>query len=217
MLGPHGQNSRTIYHDAFDNFRFHPSNGLIAETYEGTIGRPAPSGLQLFDYHFAEDRTLRHLVMAAFAMSKYEDHALIGLESLGMALAAHLVGTYCKKASRSSRKPSTPLAAWRLKRVTEYIEARLAHDISLAELSVVAGLSRMHFAAQFRAATGISPHSYVMRQKICAAQTLLSNQFMAIHDIAISVGFKSNAHFARVFQRILGISPIRWRRAINSS
>ncbi len=59
-------------------------------------------------------------------------------------------------------RPSAPrvgtLPKWRLRRVQEHLAANFAEPTSLAELAEAAGLSRMHFAAQFRAATGCRPH-----------------------------------------------------------
>lgn len=214
MFGPRDQHSRILYREPFDTFRLYPSTGLIAEAYEGVTGRCAPPGLQLFGYHVAEDKMLRHLVMAALAMSQHEEHGLMALDSLGLALAVHLVGVYCKANGRATQKPATPLASWRLRRVTEYIDSRLGHDVSLAELSAVAGLSRMHFAAQFKAATGVSPHVYVVQKKVSAALTLLSDPTLSVDNVANALGFKSNTHFVRAFQRVVGMSPTRWRRTV---
>jgi AraC-like DNA-binding protein len=108
------------------------------------------------------------------------------------------------------------LPTWKLRRVRDFIEENLFHPIYLAELSEIAGLSRMHFAAQFRAATGQTPHAYLLRRKVERAQALLSDLTLSVADVASIAGFKNNAHFASAFKKIVGESPSRWRSNICS-
>ncbi|MFX4574059.1 AraC family transcriptional regulator, partial [Acinetobacter baumannii] len=49
----------------------------------------------------------------------------------------------------------------------------MTDKISLQDIAAAAGLSRMHFASQFRAATGMRPHDYLLRQRIRRAEHLL--------------------------------------------
>ncbi len=116
---------------------------------------------------------------------------------------------------------SAPLQLWRLQRVVVYIEAHLADHVTLLELSEAAGFSPMHFAGQFRTATGMRPHDYVLRRKVEEAQLLLLTSDMPIVDVALSFGFLSQAHFTTVFKRLVGTPPLRWqhvrRRQIQSA
>src|SRR5262249_20329906 len=72
-------------------------------------------------------------------------------QSVGQTLVMYLA----RRQPASSTVNALP--KWRLKRVQEYIESQLGESITLGDLAKVAGLSRMHFAAQFRAATGYRP------------------------------------------------------------
>jgi AraC family transcriptional regulator len=107
--------------------------------------------------------------------------------------------------------PST-LAPWRLRRAIDYIEAHLGEKMSLAEVASASGLSRMHFAALFRASTGLRPLKYVQRRRIEHAQATLANSSMPVVDVALSVGFQSQAHFSTVFKQLVGETPVRWRQ-----
>ena len=71
----------------------------------------------------------------------------------------------------------------------------------------------MHFAAQFRAATGVRPHEYLVRRRIAKAQTMLATTEMPIAELALAVGFGSQAHFTVVFKRFSGLTPLRWRQS----
>ncbi|MDI3559232.1 helix-turn-helix transcriptional regulator [Bradyrhizobium sp. Arg816] len=113
----------------------------------------------------------------------------------------------------SSERPVQGLQRWRLKRVLDYIETHFRKKIVLADLAAAAGLSRMHFAAQFRAATGCRPHEYILRHRIQRSKDLLLDCEMPIVEIALTVGFQSQAHFTTTFRRFAGDTPSRWRDA----
>lgn len=138
-------------------------------------------------------------------------------DCLSMAIVARLlvspsgVGT-------SERSRGSKLAQWRLKRAIDYVEARLDEPISLAEVASSAGLTRMHFAAQFRAATGLRPHEYLLRRRIERAQEMLVGTGMSLVDVALSVGFQTQSHFTSVFKRYAGQPPRAWResRGVNT-
>jgi AraC family transcriptional regulator len=97
--------------------------------------------------------------------------------------------------------------------VVDHIDAHIAEAISLSDMAAAAGLSRMHFAAQFRLATGSKPHDFVLLQRIEAAKRLLICTPNDLVAIALTVGFQAQAHFSTVFKRLVGETPGRWRRA----
>lgn len=105
------------------------------------------------------------------------------------------------------------LPKWRLKKVQDHVQAHLASPISLADLAGVAGLSRSYFAAQFRAATGCRPHEYVLEQRVEQAKAMLAESGTPIIEVALAVGFQTQAHFSTVFKRLAGMTPARWRVA----
>jgi AraC family transcriptional regulator len=111
------------------------------------------------------------------------------------------------------RHSVNPLPKWRMKRVQEYVRTHLEKCISLAEFSKAAGLSPMHFAAQFRAATGFRPHEYLLQQRIESAKDILSTTDMALAEVALALGFHAQAHFSTVFKKLTGETPARWRKS----
>lgn len=108
------------------------------------------------------------------------------------------------------------LQKWRLRQVVEYVDANLSGQITLPDMAAVAGLSRMHFASQFRAATGLRPHEFVLRRRVWRAQELLRESTTEILEVALAVGFRTQAHFTTVFKRFVGSTPHRWRDEISN-
>ncbi len=113
----------------------------------------------------------------------------------------------------TARRTTAALPKWRLKRVVEYVNSHLADAITLSDMAAVAGLSRIHFAAQFLVATGIRPHEFVLRCRVENAQEMLKDSNESLVQIALSVGFQTQAHFTVVFKRLAGETPHRWRCA----
>jgi AraC-like DNA-binding protein len=126
---------------------------------------------------------------------------------------ATVLNRQCNERPAISRNGPWALQTWRFRRVQEYIRVHISGAIRLGALARAAGLSKMHFAAQFRARTGIRPHEYVVRQRIARAQVLLMVTETKIADVGSLVGFSTQAHFTTVFHRYVGATPYRWQRA----
>ncbi len=106
-----------------------------------------------------------------------------------------------------------PLPQWRLKRVQDLVDTQLDGPLYLAALASAAGLSRMHFAAQFRAATGRRPHDYLLERRIERSMSLMTDMPIPLAELALTVGFQSQSHFSTVFKRLTGQSPAQWRKS----
>ncbi len=89
----------------------------------------------------------------------------------------------------------------------DYIHTYLNRDLSLTELASVVNISPNHFASLFKQAMGISPHQYVIQQRVERAKLMLSKTDLAISDIAIQVGFSSQSHLTQQFKRVTGLTP----------
>jgi transcriptional regulator GlxA family with amidase domain len=132
-------------------------------------------------------------------------------EYIGIAIVARIF-TFERESGLRERRKVAELPHWRLKRAVEYIESHLAEPVTLADMASAAGVTRMHFAAQFRTATGLRPHEYLLRRRIDRAQEELVGTGMSLVDVALSVGFPTQSHFGSVFKRFVGRPPSAWRR-----
>lgn len=158
------------------------------------------------------DPVIRRLFRELDAGDKAAAADGIYTDAIRLALVARWLGvTSSSNAARVSHASSGTLPTWRLKRVTVFVDEHIGETITLADLAEVAGLSRMYFAAQFRAATGLRPHEYVLRRRIDHAKTMLMQTRDSLVDIAMSVGFQTQAHFTTVFKRFVGETPRQWR------
>lgn len=92
------------------------------------------------------------------------------------------------------------------------VRERLGDVVTLSDMAAAAGLSPMHFAAQFKASTGMRPHRYLLQQRIEKAKAMLVHPRSSILDVALSVGFQTQAHFTTVFKQLEATTPHHWRQ-----
>lgn len=134
-------------------------------------------------------------------------------DSLAVAVASRLI-CYHSSQSVEARRPHNRLSDRRLRRIFDYVEGRLAENISLGDLATHAGLSVSHFKVLFREATGISPHQYVIRRRVERARSLLGAGELPISRVAAEAGFAHQSHLARHMRRLLGVSPKAMRERL---
>jgi AraC family transcriptional regulator len=91
--------------------------------------------------------------------------------------------------------------------VIDYIHTHLDQDLSLVEIAKVININPTYFASLFKRAIGISPHQYVIQQRVERAKVMLSKTDLAIADIALQVGFSSQSHLTQQFKRCTGMTP----------
>ena len=112
---------------------------------------------------------------------------------------------------RVVRRPAREPGAVRM--VREYIDDNLSCDISLRDLSGVAGIGPFHLIRLFRKAVGAPPHAYLIRRRVQRAREMLLGG-RSIVDIALETGFSDQSHFTRAFKGAVGITPRRYRKAV---
>jgi AraC family transcriptional regulator len=194
-----------------------PSQRVVLSVDEGFLLRAAQElgrkqHLGFENHWIFEDRQL-HLLLSEMRREMeagWETGALYG-DHLGMSLSIALIQKYSRNGTTSSQaKGGIPRV--RLRRVLDYIAANIHLDIKLDDLAEVADMSRFHFARLFRLGMGVTPHRYLMDQRLQQAKALLRIDARSVSEIALETGFANAGHFARVFKRNVGVTPTEWKR-----
>ena len=132
-------------------------------------------------------------------------------EQLAYTVGLHLTERYA--AAPPARPRPEPILDSRMRdRVTDLIQSDPAAPVRIPDLADVAGLSPSAFIRAFKRATGMTPHRFVIEQRLQAARRLLAESDRPIADIALSSGFSSQSHFGAAFRASVGVSPARYRR-----
>ena len=131
-------------------------------------------------------------------------------ETIAQMFTVHLLRHYAE-IDHMPKNDTYRLTPLQVKRVMEYIEHHLDHNLSLTVLAQQSGVSPFHFARLFRQTTGESPHQYVVNRRIETAQHLLKETDLPLNQIALMTGFSSQSHFTHAFTKHLGQPPHHYR------
>jgi AraC family transcriptional regulator len=135
----------------------------------------------------------------------------LAAESLANVLAVHLI-RHLAAPRRPARGRDGTLSQGRIRAVVEYIEEHLDADLTLAQMAAVVGLNSCQFARQFKAATGLPPHQYVILRRVERAKQLLeAGTDLSLAEVALRAGFSDQSQFCRHFKRLVGVTPGRFR------
>ncbi|NJL38587.1 MAG: helix-turn-helix transcriptional regulator [Leptolyngbyaceae cyanobacterium SM1_4_3] len=154
-----------------------------------------------------QDLNLQHIAMLLLA--EVRSGGVMGrlyVESLTQVLVIHLLRHYSEVAQIITPQ-NRGLTRAQLQQAIDYIHTHLNRDLSLAELASVINISPTYFASLFKQAIGISPHQYVIQQRVERAKLMLSKTDLAIADIATQVGFSSQSHLTQQFKKVTGLTP----------
>jgi AraC family transcriptional regulator len=136
----------------------------------------------------------------------------LAAESLANVLAVHLI-RHLIAPRRTAHGRNGTLPKGRLRAVLEYIEEHLDAAPTLAEIAAVARLNPYHFARQFKAATGLPPHQYVITRRVERAKHLLQAETdLSLAEVAARAGFYDQSQFSYHFKRLLGVTPSQFRK-----
>lgn len=127
--------------------------------------------------------------------------------------AAVLLEEQMRPRAHLPERASGGLLAWQVRKVREYVDARIAERILVSDLGVLVGLSEAHFSRSFKRACGIAPHAFVLHRRLELAARLMLESPASLTDIALHCGFTDQAHLCNQFKHSMGESPAAWRRA----
>jgi len=88
-----------------------------------------------------------------------------------------------------------------------------ARGVGLDDICVQAGLEPRTLQRRFLKATGMRPIEYCQRLRIAKAQLLLQAGGV-VDQVAWAVGYSDQSAFRRLFLRIVGLTPARYRRQL---
>ena len=95
----------------------------------------------------------------------------------------------------------------RIARALKLVHAEPFRGWSLEELSTLAGMSRSSFCARFQELIGESPSRYRNRLRLAEARNFLRTGQGRVGEIALAVGYESEASFSRAYKTQFGVSP----------
>ncbi len=210
---------------------FHGRPGCLSMMEPGESHRTRPVGQRVFVVFIDPDR-VAHAALTAGARRTVvhlgrpqTDHA--GSDRSFVALARALVDDEWRtsvdelmavcvqelvQVHSEDRPVSAPPCSLAVRRAKTRLEDSLDENVLLDDLAREAGITPFHLIRSFRAATGLTPHQYVIQLRLARARALLRTG-SSVTEVAHAVGFGDQSHLHRHFKRVMGLTPGQYARA----
>ncbi len=178
---------------------FYPSVELLSKIYEDIFFEKK---VPIFQKHIIEDIQLYNLLLKLF-QSIYNELDTMQVETDLINALSYLIKEY----THTTKKYDNLFDEKKIvTNSTEYINDSLDSNISLDEIAKQSSLSKYHFLRVFKKNIGLTPHSYIVMQRINKAKELIIHG-QSLMDASINVGFSDQSHFIRNFRKMYGYSP----------
>jgi len=114
-------------------------------------------------------------------------------------------------------QPMADTAEPHLGKVFAWALEHLPDPLTVDQLAAVAAMSRRTFYREFHAATGTTPHRWLIAQRIVLSRRMLETTCLSIAEIARQSGFEDVSVFRRHFRGYAGLSPTAYRRGFGQA
>lgn len=127
-------------------------------------------------------------------------------------LVMHLLRTCVEQAPQRGGGWLSALRDERIGRAIATMHKQPAGKWTATSLASRAGMSRSSFFARFNELVGEPPARYLARWRMWVAADLLRRESLSMGELAERVGYSSEDAFSKVFKKIIGVSPVQYRR-----
>lgn len=196
------------------------SEALVLTLDPKFVSTVAPSrsedGVELISRKHFKDPQLEHLLLAVRSevIANCPGGRLFG-ELMASAVSLRLLQC-CSPFTFKEITHHASLSPLLLSRVVDYLHTHLNEDLTLRRLADVLHISPYHFARAFKQSTGLSPHQYLLEQRVERAKKMLEGNRQSIAEIAYQLGFPSQSHFTVIFRKTVGLTPGAYRKLVGS-
>ena len=129
---------------------------------------------------------------------------------------AVLAALYQRHGRLRALPPLWPDAHPAIRRAREFLQECPGADVSLAQLAAVVGISPFHFAKVFARCVGVPPHAFQLQVRLTKATDLLAAGKPQV-EVALETGFCDQSHFGVVFRKVVGMTPLAYRRRFHKT
>lgn len=155
-----------------------------------------------FINHIIEDPTL-FLKLHDFFFAYFNNLDTLEIETKLHNALSYLIINY----TSYNKKLNTIFDDKKIVKLTyEYIKDSLDTKFTLDELALNSNLSKYHFLRVFKKEFGLTPHNFIINQRVNKAFELIKNG-TKISQACLDVGFNDQSHFTRNFKRLYGYTP----------
>ena len=96
--------------------------------------------------------------------------------------------------------------------IVREIQEKYTGNLTLTGLAQKYNISASHLSSQLKEELGMSFSEYIADRRVQLARELLADERLSINEIAERVGYKDYFYFIKVFKKVTGISPSKYRK-----
>ena len=100
--------------------------------------------------------------------------------------------------------------------VEQYIEANIDKDLSVRDICDNVGVSKSALYANMHSFNDCTVSEYINRKRVDKAEGMLVNTDYSVEMVAQMCGFSSTAYFSKTFKKLMGLSPLQYRKTHSS-
>ncbi|RSX54155.1 AraC family transcriptional regulator [Bifidobacterium goeldii] len=179
-------------------------NGISARMYYDFISERKGNVFSTANSQFAVNRLQR--ICAGFRAGKRMSEPV---------MSRYLTDILTECASAPDEIPTDESShRYAMEDVQEFIVANLAQELTNEELADMACMSPGYFIKEFRRATGVTPHAFIVNARMDAAKRMLADSQASLKQICAKCGFSSPSAFCLAFKRAQGMTPLEYRRSV---
>jgi len=100
-----------------------------------------------------------------------------------------------------------------LQEIKKFILENIKEQITLDDIANNIGYNKEYIIRIFKNEFGLTPHAFLMNEKVNYAKNLLDNSVdKSICDIAVDIGFYDQSHFTKLFKKSFATTPKRYKQ-----
>ncbi|PLY07070.1 MAG: AraC family transcriptional regulator [Arcobacter sp.] len=183
----------------WSHVNFYPTTEMMSNLYEQIFGE---SKIPYFQRHIVENKILflklHHFFDSYF---KHEDEILVEtnlIDALSNLILTSVIYTKNHENIFEDKRI--------IKNTYEFINDSIDTNFTLDSLATNVNLSKYHFLRLFKKEFGLTPHAFIVNERLNRANRLIQNG-LTISEASIEVGFNDQSHFSRNFKKYFGYTP----------
>jgi len=183
----------------WSHVNFYPRVELLSKVYEQIFFEKR---VPIFEKHIIDDKAL-FMKLNNFFHLVYKNQDKMQIETALIDALSYLILNYT-----SYVKIDCDIAHNKkiIYQTLEFISDYIDKNITLDMLAKNSSMSKYHFLRAFKKEVGMTPHLFIINEKINRANQLIQKG-MPISEASFNVGFSDQSHFTRNFKKYFGYTP----------
>lgn len=105
----------------------------------------------------------------------------------------------------------------RIKRMMLFVQEHYAEKVTLEQIAAAANISGRECLRCFQRTLNTTPFTYLLEYRTRRAADKLRKSGASVTEVAYACGFSGASYFGKTFKRIMGCTPLEYRKRTHSS